>query len=101
AVGAVAGFDLAHAAGNLALQLHDWDVDFAAWCTYKYLNAGPGSVGGAFVHDRYSGRTDLPRFEGSWGTPPETRFEMRPQFEPQPGAGAWMHSNAPVLSMAS
>ena len=96
--GAVVGFDLAHAAGNVPLQLHDWGVDFAAWCSYKYLNSGPGGVAGLFVHDRHK-TSDLPRFHGWWGTNPETRFKMG-EFEAQEGAGAWQLSNAPVMTMA-
>jgi kynureninase len=98
--GAVVGFDLAHAAGNLVLHLHDWDVDFAAWCSYKYLNSGPGGVAGCFVHERHGFDPSLPRFAGWWGTDPQTRFEMRPAFMPQHGAAGWQLSNAQILPMA-
>lgn len=99
--GAMVGFDLAHAAGNLELQCHDWDVDFAAWCSYKYLNAGPGAVAGAFIHERHAESFDLPRFAGWWGHDKETRFLMGPHFKPIPGAEGWQVSNPPILQMAA
>ena len=98
--GAFVGWDLAHAAGNVALNLHEWEVDFAAWCTYKYLNSGPGNASGIFIHERHLGRTDIPRFEGWWGTKRETRFLMEPDFDPAPCADAWQLSNPPILSLA-
>ena len=98
-VGANVGFDLAHAAGNLHLKLHDWNMDFACWCSYKYLNSGPGSVAGAFVHQRHLGK-DLPLFAGWWGHDKAERFKMERTFRPMPTAEAWQVSNAPVFSMA-
>jgi kynureninase len=100
-VGAVVGFDLAHAAGNLELRMHDWKVDFAAWCSYKYLNAGPGAVAGAFVHERHAESFELPRFAGWWGHDKETRFLMGPNFKPIAGAEGWQISNPPILQMAA
>ncbi|MBL7918702.1 MAG: kynureninase [Bacteroidia bacterium] len=99
--GAIVGFDLAHAAGNLKLELHNWGVDFAAWCSYKYLNSGPGSVAGAFVHERHLKNTDLPQFAGWWGHDKKTRFLMDKKFVPMETAERWQMSNAPVLSMAA
>lgn len=100
-VGAIVGFDLAHAAGNLELKLHDWNVDFAVWCSYKYLNAGPGGVAGAFVHERHAEAFDLPRFAGWWGHDKNTRFLMGPEFRPIPGAEGWQISNPPIFQMAA
>ena len=97
--GAIVGWDLAHAAGNVPLQLHDWDIDFAAWCSYKYLNSGPGALAGVFVHERHLGRTDLPRFEGWWSTEESTRFEMTPTSRPPATVEAWQVSNPPIFSM--
>jgi kynureninase len=98
--GAQCGFDLAHAVGNVPLNLHDNGVDFACWCTYKYLNAGTGAVAGCFVHEKHSGRTDLPRLNGWWGNAPDSRFDMAPEFKPAQGAAAWQASNPPILAMA-
>ncbi len=99
-MGALAGFDLAHAAGNLVLKLHDWDVDFAVWCSYKYMNSGPGGVSGAFVHERHAKNPDLPRFAGWWGHSEDERFLMKRGFIPEYGAAGWQLSNAPVMTMA-
>lgn len=94
------GWDLAHAAGNIELKLHEWDVDFAAWCSYKYMNSGPGNLSGIFVNKRYHNSRDIPRFEGWWGTKKDSRFLMKPEFEPMPNAEAWQMSNLPVMAIA-
>ena len=99
-VGAAVGLDLAHAVGNTPLQLHDWNADFAVWCSYKYLNAGPGAVGGCFVHQRHAEDAGVPRFAGWWGQTKATRFEMGPEFTPIAGAEGWQVSNPPILSTA-
>jgi len=100
-VGAFAGFDLAHAVGNAELHLHEWNVDFACWCSYKYLNSGPGGVGGAFIHEEHAANKELNRFAGWWGYKKETRFKMEKGFEAIPTAEGWQLSNAPILSMAA
>jgi kynureninase len=100
-VGAIVGFDLAHAAGNINLQLHDWGLDFAAWCSYKYLNSSPGGVSGMFVHERHANKPELPRFGGWWGHDKSSRFMMEPGFKPMQGAEGWQLSNAPILGMAA
>ena len=100
AAGAVVGWDLAHAAGNVPLRLHDWDVDFAAWCTYKYLNGGPGAVAGCFVHERYVRDASVPKLAGWWGTDPAVRFRMDPDIAPPASADAWQLSNPPILALA-
>ncbi len=99
-VGAYVGWDLAHAAGNIELHLHDWQVDFAAWCSYKYMNSGPGNASGCFIHEKHHSNSELPRFAGWWGHNKERRFKMEPQFNPIQGADGWQISNLPVLSLA-
>jgi kynureninase len=101
AKGCVVGFDLAHATGNLRLNLHDWDVDFAAWCTYKYLNSGPGGIAGCFVHQRFARDASLPRFAGWWGHDKQSRFRLGPDFHPIAGAEGWQLSNPSILSLAA
>ena len=100
--GIIVGFDLAHAMGNVPLSLHKWNVDFAVWCSYKYLNAGPGAVAGAFVHERHATNTKLPRFAGWFGNDPNTRFRLHlePEFIPVSSADGWQISNPPIFSMA-
>lgn len=98
--GAVAGFDLAHAAGNVLLRLHEWEVDFAVWCTYKYLNSSPGGVAGAFVHEKHALNPEMQRLAGWWGYEETTRFQMKKGFIPTPGADGWQLSNGPILLMA-
>lgn len=99
-VGALVGWDLAHAAGNIELKLHDWEVDFASWCSYKYMNSGPGNASGCFVHEKHHKDTSLNRFAGWWGHNKERRFLMEPNFAPVEGADGWQVSNLPILSLA-
>lgn len=99
-IGATVGFDLAHAAGNVPLQLHDWQADFAVWCGYKYLNSGPGGIGGAFIHEKHHNNSDLPRFAGWWGHDEQQRFKMEKGFIPMSGAAGWQLSTVQVLPSA-
>jgi len=99
-IGAIVGWDLAHAAGNVPVKLHDWDVDFACWCSYKYQNSGPGGISGIFVHEKHFGNTDLNRFAGWWGYQEDTRFKMEKGFIPEPGADGWQVSCTQVMPMA-
>jgi kynureninase len=98
--GCIVGFDLAHSFGNLPLHLHDWSADFAVWCNYKYLNGGPGCIGGCFVHEHHAKVCEMPRFAGWWGVDTKTRFKMGPEFQPIPGAEGWQVSNPPVIALA-
>jgi len=99
-IGAIVGFDLAHAAGNIKLELHDWNIDFAAWCSYKYMNSGPGNASGCFVHEKHHSNKDLSRFGGWWGHNKQRRFIMEPEYNPIVGADGWQISNLPILSLA-
>ena len=101
AAGAYAGFDLAHAAGNVPLSLHNWEADFACWCSYKYMNSGPGGISGIFVHEKHHQNKELNRFAGWWGYRNDTRFKMAPGFEPEEGAEGWQVSTSPILLMAA
>jgi kynureninase len=99
--GCAVGFDLAHAAGNLELKLHDWGPDFAVWCSYKYVNSGPGAIAGCFVHERHASARGIPRFAGWWGHDKATRFRMGPDFQPIDGAEGWQLSNPPIFQLAA
>ena len=99
-VGAIVGFDLAHAAGNVELELHDWNVDFAVWCSYKYMNSGPGNASGCFIHEKHHDNKNIPRFAGWWAQKKERRFLMEQSFDPIVGADGWQVSNLPILSLA-
>ena len=99
-IGAFVGWDLAHGAGNIELKLSEWNVDFAAWCSYKYMNSGPGNASGCFINEKYHNKKEIPRFEGWWGHNKKRRFLMEPEFQPEPTADAWQISNAPILAMA-
>ena len=99
-VGAIVGFDLAHAAGNVELELHDWNVDFAVWCSYKYMNSGPGNASGCFIHEKHHDNKNIPRFAGWWAQKKERRFLMEQSFDPIVGADGWQISNLPILSLA-
>jgi kynureninase len=99
--GAFCGFDLAHAMGNVPMELHDWDVDFAMWCSYKYLNSSPGGISGIYIHEKHCTNPDTPRFAGWWGYKEDTRFQMKKGYIPEPGAEGWQMSNVPVLTMAA
>ena len=99
-VGAIVGFDLAHAAGNVELELHDWNVDFAVWCSYKYMNSGPGNASGCFIHEKHHDNKNIPRFAGWWAQKKERRFLMEQSFDPIVGADGWQVSNLPILALA-
>jgi kynureninase len=101
AAGAIVGFDLAHGAGNLELELHNWNVDFAVWCNYKYINGGPGTIASCFVHERHGNQNNIPRFAGWWGHDKESRFKMEPHFTPISGAEGWQLSNPPIFQLAA